>query len=276
MSEPDQTAEAEAEAQSTPYTLMTGSRPPPLVTDFSRKWDIDDTELQVYGSSIFYMKPDKRYDTEKPYFFNIPVSESWAHKVKQTNVGYTRTRIAISNIRGHEDHFSLDKHGFQLGQITTGLAYDDFAMTETVVSRFYEEVKLFLKQNTGAIDVLPFDFQVRRKDPNLPLGSRGAPGKAQPFAAVHAENDDRVPTDIIFPDYLGETYNFWPNPKHRFYFVDGQRSDEAWMIKCFDSATADNPSIAQFAPHVSFSYGEAGDGSLRRESVEVRTFVFYE
>lgn len=58
------------------------------------------------------------------------------------------------------------------------------------------------------------------------------------------KDKDLVPTDIIFPDYLGETYNLWPSEKHRFYFVDGQESHEAWMIKCFDSATATNPEIA--------------------------------
>lgn len=59
------------------------------------------------------------------------------------------------------------------------------------------------------------------------------------------KDSDRVPTDIVFPDYLGETYNFRPNPSHRFYFIDEQREDEAWMIKCFDSQTATNPEIAQ-------------------------------
>lgn len=57
--------------------------------------------------------------------------------------------------------------------------------------------------------------------------------------------EDRVPTDIIFPDYMGETYDFWPNPRHRFYFLDQQAAHEAWMIKCFDSATTANPDIAQ-------------------------------
>lgn len=57
--------------------------------------------------------------------------------------------------------------------------------------------------------------------------------------------EDRVPTDIIFPDYLGETYHIWPNPKHRWYYIDGQQTNEALMIKCHDSKTSDDPSIAQ-------------------------------
>ncbi len=59
------------------------------------------------------------------------------------------------------------------------------------------------------------------------------------------KKEDMVPTDIIFPDYLGETYSFWPNAEHRFYYVDGQEAHEAWMVKCFDSATHANPDVAQ-------------------------------
>ncbi len=51
-----------------------------------------------------------------------------------------------------------------------------------------------------------------------------------PFAVCDyrtVRDEDRVPTDIIFPDYLGETYKFWPNSSHRFYYVDDQHEDEA-------------------------------------------------
>jgi hypothetical protein len=58
-------------------------------------------------------------------------------------------------------------------------------------------------------------------------------------------DEDRVPTDIIFPDYLGETYNLWPNSSHRFYYIDGQQANEAWMIKCFDSEALKELSVAQ-------------------------------
>ena len=57
--------------------------------------------------------------------------------------------------------------------------------------------------------------------------------------------EDRVPTDIVFPDYLGETYNFYPNATHRFYYLDGQMPDEVCLIKCFDSSTSRDPCIAQ-------------------------------
>ncbi|EER38582.1 conserved hypothetical protein [Histoplasma capsulatum var. duboisii H88] len=56
---------------------------------------------------------------------------------------------------------------------------------------------------------------------------------------------DRVPTDIVFPDYLGETYNFWANPEHRWYYLEGQLATEALIFKCFDSEAISNDKIAQ-------------------------------
>lgn len=160
--------------------------PLPAFTDLTRKWEIDDVEPCRYQSSIFYTKQNPVYEKENPYFMNIPIDPSWVPKLKQTNVSYTRKVVSVTDIRGHPELFSLDRQGFQLGTLQTALAYDSFADTATIVSRFYEEVKVFLEKHTGAVEVLPFDFQVRRKDPTLPANSRGAPGKAQPFAAVHA------------------------------------------------------------------------------------------
>ena len=106
------------------------------------------------------MKPSPQYDSEKPYFFNVPVDPSWSSEVQQTNVCYTRKMVTVADIRGHEADFALDRHGFQLGQFRTQLAYDDFRSTEKIVSCFYDEVRSFLQSQTGATHVLPFDFQV--------------------------------------------------------------------------------------------------------------------
>lgn len=158
----------------------------PAFTNLIRTWELDGSAPARYNASVFYIQRDQLYDVEKPYFMNIPVDPSWIPTVRQTNVSYTRKTVAITDIKGHETLFSLDKHGFELGALNTSLCYDDFASTETIVSRFYDEVRCLLQQSTGAVEVLPFDFQVRRKDPSLPANSRGAPGNAQPFGAVHA------------------------------------------------------------------------------------------
>lgn len=63
------------------------------------------------------------------------------------------------------------------------------------------------------------------------------------YRSINAQ--DAVPTDAVFPDYLGETYNFYPNPEHRWFYLDGQRAEEAWMVKCFDSAALKDPNISK-------------------------------
>jgi len=180
---------------------------PSISTDLGLKWELDKYEPKRCEAGVFYMKPDELYDVEKPYFMNIPIDPAWPPAIKQTNVRYTRKTIIVCDIRGHVDEFTLDRQGFQLRSFETRLVYDDFASTDSIVSRYYQEVKDFLLNCTGASDVLPFDFQVgsrmnpeqslkrstlsneftkvRRTDPSLPVGSRGAPGRAQPFGAVH-------------------------------------------------------------------------------------------
>ncbi|KAK0732131.1 hypothetical protein B0H67DRAFT_679620 [Lasiosphaeris hirsuta] len=243
----------------------------PLFTDLTRVWELDGFSPPLYRASIFYMKPSPQYDVEKPYFMNIPVDPAWLG-MKQTNVSYTRKTVAVADIRGHQHLFSLDVSGFQLGYLQSEIPYEGFADSDMIVSRFYDEVKSFLMRETGAADVLPFDFQVRYCFPRPP-----SPAIEKWLCDYRTVSDqDRAPTDIIFPDYLGETYNFWPNSGHRFYYVDEQKADEAWLIKCYDSSTMHDPSIAQFAPHVSFPYvSMAGEPRAPRESIEVRTFVFY-
>jgi hypothetical protein len=44
-----------------------------------------------------------------------------------------------------------------------------------------------------------------------------------------------VPSDLVFPHYVGESLNLYHHPDHKRYFVSGQQRDEVWMFKCFDS-----------------------------------------
>jgi hypothetical protein len=63
-----------------------------------------------------------------------------------------------------------------------------------------------------------------------------------------------------------------PNPDHRWYFKYAQRPDEVTLIKCYDSL---EDGRARRVPHSAFvdPSEEDKDG---RESIEVRTLVFYD
>ncbi|KAL2159074.1 hypothetical protein VTH06DRAFT_2833 [Thermothelomyces fergusii] len=94
------------------------------------------------------------------------------------------------------------------------------------------------------------------------------------IADAHSVPDsDLVGAALIYPHRDGETYVVKPNPSHRWYFKYAQRPDEVTLIKCYDSVT--EPRIARRVPHSSF-VDPAEEDKPPRESIEVRTLVFYD
>jgi len=84
--------------------------------------------------------------------------------------------------------------------------------------------------------------------------------------------DDLVPSDLIYPHRVGETYQVTYNPAHRWFYVPEMGADEALLLKCFDSKTDGR---ARFAPHSAFRDPTAPAHAPPRESIEVRTLVFH-
>jgi len=83
---------------------------------------------------------------------------------------------------------------------------------------------------------------------------------------------DLLPSDLIYRDRTGEIYQVKYNPAHRWYYVSALRNDEALLLKCYDSAE-DGP--ARFAPHTAFEDPTTPENAPPRESIELRSFVFY-
>jgi hypothetical protein len=84
---------------------------------------------------------------------------------------------------------------------------------------------------------------------------------------------DLVATDLIYPDRTGEIYYVKFNPEHRWFYAPAMRSDEVMLIKCYDSA-ADGR--ARFVPHSAFVDPTTPQGAAPRQSIELRTLVFYD
>jgi hypothetical protein len=84
---------------------------------------------------------------------------------------------------------------------------------------------------------------------------------------------DFVATDLIYRDRTGETYAVRHNPTHRWFYVPEMRTDEALLIKCYDSA---EDGTARFAPHSAFEDPTTPDDVLPRESIELRSLVFHD
>jgi hypothetical protein len=91
--------------------------------------------------------------------------------------------------------------------------------------------------------------------------------------AQSVEAADFVATDLIYPDRTGEIYYVKFNPSHRWFYASAMREHEVTLIKCFDSAVDGR---ARFVPHAAFMDPTTPAGAPPRESIELRTLVFYE
>jgi len=88
--------------------------------------------------------------------------------------------------------------------------------------------------------------------------------------SVHEK--DLVATDLIYPDRTGEIYYAKFNPAHRWYYAPAMRNEEVILIKCYDSL---DDGRARFVPHSAFVDPTTPAGAPPRQSIELRTLVFW-
>ena len=101
------------------------------------------------------------------------------------------------------------------------------------------------------------------------------PVQDAPLAVVDAQSvqkRDLIPTDLVYTDRVGEIYYVGFNPDHRWFYAPAMSDDEVMLIKCYDSM-ADGR--ARFVPHCAFKDPGAPRNARPRESIELRTLVFY-
>ena len=87
-------------------------------------------------------------------------------------------------------------------------------------------------------------------------------------------NDDLVAAERRYPDgRIGGIYMLAHNPEQRWYYFSDMRGDEVVMLKCFDSLT---DGTARWTAHGSFDPPNVRPNATPRESIEVRTLLFYD
>ena len=82
---------------------------------------------------------------------------------------------------------------------------------------------------------------------------------------------DLVASDLVYPDRVGEVYALAFNPRHHWIYYSQMQADEALLLKCYDS----DPGHTRFTAHSAFDDPSCPEGALPRESIEVRTLVFF-
>lgn len=221
--------------------------------------------------------------------------------------------VRIEDARGREAEFTLDRNGFTLLHAPTQVR--DFYSPEEVKSVYYPEVERLLRDTLGAARVVVFDHGVRNATvPGRGMPSRqvhndhtvnSAPRRVRDHLGAEAEellkhrfgvvnvwrpirgpvldsplalcdarsftDDDLIAADLVYPHVRGETSRVEFNPEHRWYYFSEMQTDEALLIRVHDSA---DDGRARLSFHTSFE-NPAAPGAPPRESIEVRTLVFY-
>ncbi len=102
-----------------------------------------------------------------------------------------------------------------------------------------------------------------------------APVRDCPLAICEAGSvtpQDLVPVALLYPERTGEIYYVARNPAHRWYYAPEMRTDEAWLLKNFDSG---GDPAARFTPHTAFVDPTVPRRVAPRQSVEVRAIAVF-
>jgi hypothetical protein len=83
---------------------------------------------------------------------------------------------------------------------------------------------------------------------------------------------DLIASDLVYPDWTGETYAVAFNPRHVWFWYPHQEPSEATLLKIYDSATDGR---ARLTAHTAFDDPSSDTGAPPRRSIEIRAIVFW-
>src|SRR6201997_3614979 len=222
--------------------------------------------------------------------------------------------VAIEDARGREAEFTLDRNGFALVKAPTGVA-DFYSPEEITGVYYPEVERLVRdKLGASRVFVFDHNVRNAARD-GLAQPSRrvhndhtvnSAPRRVRDHLGADAEellkhrfgivnvwrpirgpvldsplalcdarsftDDDLIASDLVYQHVRGETSSVEFKPGHRWYYFSEQQPDEVILIRVHDSA---DDGRARLSFHTSFENPLAPPDAPPRESIEVRTLVFF-
>ncbi|KOS17368.1 Uncharacterized protein in dcmA 3'region [Escovopsis weberi] len=131
---------------------------------------------------------------------------------KDRSVPICDTReVAVTDVAGIEDRFSLDANGFQF--LTHPSVEKDFLDEDVIKSAFYEESSAIIKKATGASRVHIFSHLIRRPAPDRAVVSFH-PVPAHLVHIDYATDASRLRIQDLVPDIFA---NLKPRLDHTYY-----------------------------------------------------------
>jgi hypothetical protein len=102
------------------------------------------------------------------------------------------------------------------------------------------------------------------------------PVEMAPLGLVDAQTigpRDLAVCDLVYADRVGEIYQGVYNADHQWHYFPAMTRDEAIIIKCYDTA---KDGRARFSLHSAFDDPSSPAVPRPRQSIEVRTFAFFD
>ncbi|KAF5592205.1 7-alpha-cephem-methoxylase [Fusarium subglutinans] len=270
-----------------------------------------DSLLSKSATLQFFDASDPKWATEKPFYSNIPFTQT---KIANTNVINTSARVQISDIRGHESDFTLDKNGFQLAKWKHQFPNVGPLFQE----EGYPAVVKFMKDVLGS-HVKVRQSQPRGSAPEDEKGYIGRPSKvahndqtyegtiakikhdfgsqapsilSQRFRIINVwkplkpvrqypltlcdyrtcDEKDGHRSDLVYPHVVSENILFSYSSDQKWYYVSDQSDEEVWLIKTMDYL-ARTEDVAMYTPHTSFFDEDPAVAEEIRESIELRVYA---
>lgn len=87
------------------------------------------------------------------------------------------------------------------------------------------------------------------------------------------DESDFILAERRYPHRIGQTYRVAYNPKHMWYYLPRMRRDEAIVFKVYDSLKDGRP---RYSAHSAFVDPNTPANPHRRESIEIRSFAFFD
>jgi hypothetical protein len=107
---------------------------------------------------INFIQQDELYLEEKPYLLTYEAPQDFP----RTNIKLGERVVAVEDVRGRENEFTINKNGFTIMQVNTKLSYEDFNDDALVKQVYLKEVAEALKSFLGASRVQVFEHVVRK------------------------------------------------------------------------------------------------------------------
>jgi len=102
------------------------------------------------------------------------------------------------------------------------------------------------------------------------------PVEMMPLGFVDSESiapRDLAVCDLVYADRTGEIYQGVFNADHQWHYFPAMTRDEAILIKCYDSQ---KDGRARFSLHSAFADPTSPATARPRQSIEIRTFAFFD